>query len=109
MNAKRTAALAAFALAGIGLAGCSSLGLQSSSGTGATSAYSSASPQPLQNGPSSAAAGQSSASPAAAPRIPYGYASQEQAEQYESAFRQLDTNHDGVIDRSEFAKLKLMR
>jgi hypothetical protein len=78
-------------LAGIGLAGCSNLSRERSSGT---ESYSQ--PQPLQNS-SSSGAGQSASG-----------IGTETAQKQESAFRQLDTNHDGVIDRQEFNALKLM-
>jgi trimethylamine:corrinoid methyltransferase-like protein len=73
-------------LAGIGLAGCSYMPAERSGA-----------PQPLENS-SASAAGQSAAARVGTP----------EAQKQESAFRQLDTNHDGLIDRQEFEKLKLM-
>lgn len=85
-------------LAGIGLAGCSSMAGQHSS-TGFENSYSGASqpPAPVENSPVSAA-GQTAAAQVGTP----------EAEKHEEAFRQLDTNHDGVIDRQEFDALKLV-
>ncbi|HYX65393.1 MAG TPA: EF-hand domain-containing protein [Burkholderiales bacterium] len=86
------------ALAGIGLGGCSSLGLGHSSGTSSNASYAGASqPQPAYRSPASAA-GQTAAANVGSP----------EAQKQESAFRQLDANHDGVIDRQEFDALKLM-
>lgn len=77
-------------LAGIGLAGCANLSPAGSSYGGAS--------QPPPLGESAASAGQSAAAKAGTP----------EAQKHEAAFRQLDTNHDGLIDRQEFDALKLM-
>lgn len=85
-------------LAGIGLAGCSTTSAERPSDTAFKSSSSGASqPQPVQSSPVSAA-GQTAAAQVGTP----------EAEKHEEAFRQLDTNHDGVIDRQEFGALKLV-
>lgn len=96
MNFKASVFVLAFA--GIGVAGCSSMGLGHSSRASSNASYAGASqPQPLATG-SASAAGQTAAAKVGSP----------EAQKQESAFRQLDTNHDGVIDRQEFDALKLM-
>ena len=87
------------ALAGVGLAGCSSMSSERSSDTAFKDRYSGAS-TPAQNAPTGAA-GQTAAGPTA------GGAGTEEAQKHEQAFRLLDTNHDGFIDRQEFQALQL--
>ena len=85
-------------VAGVGLAGCSSMSAERSSGAAYGTSYSAPpQPQPAYRG-SASAAGQSAAASVGTP----------EAQKQESAFRQLDANHDGVIDRQEFDALKLM-
>lgn len=84
-------------LAGIGLAGCSSMAGQHSSSAFENSASgASQPPAPVESSPVSAA-GQTAAQ-----------VGTPEAEKHEEAFRQLDVNHDGVIDRQEFDALKLV-